>query len=69
MTITENSGSSPAVIDFDEITFIDEATDIVQIAVREYEKSQAELRSEDSFSHDSTWSFLAHQIVGHEVST
>jgi hypothetical protein len=35
--------------------------------LQQYEESQADLKTEDGSSADSTWSFLAHQVVGHEV--
>ncbi len=56
-----------AAIEFDAIEFTETPTDIVVEAVREYEASQPDLKTEDGFSADSAWSFLAHQVVGHEV--
>jgi hypothetical protein len=54
-------------IEFDEIEFKEMPTDIVVEAVREYEDSRSDLKTEDEFSADSTWGFLAHQVVGHEL--
>lgn len=54
-------------IEFDEIEFAETPTEIVVEAIREYEESQPALKTEDTFSPDTTWSLLAHQVVGHEV--
>jgi hypothetical protein len=54
-------------IEFDEIEFTETATDVVAEAIRDYEESRQDLRTEAEFSADSTWSFLAHQVVGHEI--
>jgi hypothetical protein len=54
-------------IEFDAIEFTETPTTVVVEAIREYEESQADLKTEDGSSADSTWSFLAHQVVGHEV--
>ena len=54
-------------IEFDAIEFTETPTDIVAEAIREYEESQPELRTLDGCSPDSAWSFLAHQVVGHEI--
>lgn len=54
-------------IEFEAIEFTETPTDIVIEAVREYEESQPDLKTEDGFSADATWSFLAHQVVGQEV--
>lgn len=54
-------------IEFDDIEFTETPTTVVVEAVREYEESQAKLKAENASSADTTWSFLAHQVVGHEV--
>jgi hypothetical protein len=54
-------------IEFDAIEFTETPTTVVVEAIREYEESQADLKTEDGSSADSAWSFLAHQVVGHEV--
>jgi hypothetical protein len=54
-------------IEFDEIEFTETPTAIVIEAIREYEESQPDLKTEDALSPDSAWSLLAHQVVGHEV--
>lgn len=56
-----------ATIEFDEIEFTETSTTIITDAIREYEESKSELIIEDDFSADSTWGFLSHQVVGHEV--
>jgi len=64
-----NRATAPQVeaIEFEAVEFIETPTDIVVEAIREYENSRPELKTEDAFSADSEWSFLAHQVVGHEV--
>jgi len=54
-------------IEFDAIEFTETPTDIVVEAIRDYEESKPDFKTEDEFSADSAWSFLAHQVVGHEV--
>lgn len=56
-----------AAIEFDAIEFTETPTDVVVEAIREYEASQPDLKTEGGYSADSTWSFLAHQVVGREV--
>jgi hypothetical protein len=56
-----------AAIKIDEIEFTETPTEVIAEAIREYQKSKSDLKTEDAFSADFTWGFLAHQVVGHEV--
>jgi len=54
-------------VEFDDIEFNETPTKIVVEAVREYEETRPTLRTEEGVAADSAWSFLAPQVVGHEV--
>lgn len=67
MTAKAHTDGQVEAIAFEAVAFTETPTTIVAEAIREYERSQPEFRTDEMVSPDSSWGFLSQQVVGHEM--